>query len=406
MKRIISILLAAAMLLVLPGFAPERQELQVQDGVTASYTSKTEKNSDKAAQYIGVWYGLLDTILEVNANGTAFYQEPLNSDNKNVYEGVECMWKIKNNRIYFYDVNGYTLYAKSTENDYMTLRSTDPTWNTEAFKRLPDVDRAEDVRPLMALADEFNVDDIKVKDLEKRLYEAVAEYMDDVITVNHKSDVATHINPAHVTSYETTLMNEGFLTTSYEDETQCLAVACKVDMNVSGQGHQSTYILAVFENLERSRRGALLYDIVGTTDMYDNYNECVQNEMFSFLEEGDLQKVALPFGFDFYNEIIVVPTTVKTADSPYILPQSATQLLTNADVAGLSADMCRLARNEIFARHGRMFKDAYLQNYFNAQSWYHGTIPADSFNNNLLSQIEMKNAVFLENYEKALRGGK
>ena len=30
----------------------------------------------------------------------------------------------------------------------------------------------------------------------------------------------------------------------------------------------------------------------------------------------------------------------------------------------------------------------------------------DFFNNNLLSQVEMKNAVFLENYEKALRGGK
>ena len=114
MKRIISITMIVAMLLVLAGFTPVRQGLEVQDGVTASYTSKSDKNSDKAAQYIGVWYGLLDTILEVNANGTAFYQEPLNSDNKNVYEGVECMWKIKNNRIYFYDVNGYTLYAKTS----------------------------------------------------------------------------------------------------------------------------------------------------------------------------------------------------------------------------------------------------------------------------------------------------
>ena len=51
-----------------------------------------------------------------------------------------------------------------------------------------------------------------------------------------------------------------------------------------------------------------------------------------------------------------------------------------------------------------MFNDAYLQNYFNSQSWYHGTIPAASFNNNLLSQTEMQNAVFLEKYEKSLRG--
>ena len=64
MKRIISIILIAAMLLVLPGFSPEPEARQVQDGVTASYTSKTDKTSDKAAQYIGVWYGLLPGAAE------------------------------------------------------------------------------------------------------------------------------------------------------------------------------------------------------------------------------------------------------------------------------------------------------------------------------------------------------
>ena len=402
MKRIISVILAVVMLAVLPGFTPVREG--VSDGVTAGYTSKTTKTNEKASQYIGVWYGLLDTILEVNENGTAFYQEPLNSDNKNVYEGVDCTWKIKNNRIYFYDVNGYTLYAKDTENDFMTLRSTDPTWNTEAFKRLTDVHYAEDVRPLEALGDVFDIEDVKVKDYEKRLYEAIWEYMDDNITINHKNDIASHVNAANVTSYEPTVMNEGFLTTNYEDGSQCLAVACQIVMNVTGQGTIKAYILVVFEGLELSRRKTLIYDVAGTSDCYDNYNECVQNEMYSFLEEGEIQKVALPFGRDFYNEIIVVPTSVKPASSEYILPQSSTRLLTYADVSGLSADLCRLARNEIFARHGRMFNDAYLQNYFNSQSWYHGTIPAASFNNNLLSQTEMQNAVFLEKYEKSLRG--
>ena len=403
MKRIMAIVVVAAMLLVLPGFSSAAASPEQSSGVIASYTSRSQRNSDAAAEFLGVWYGLLDTLLEVNADGTAFYQEPLNSDNVNVYNGVTCRWELKNGRIYFYDVNGYTLYAKSPENDYMTLRSTDTSWNTEAFKRMPDVERAKDVRPLMAMADEFNVDDTKVRNLEKRLYEAIDEYMDGNITLNHKNDIASHINPENVTDYETTVMNEGFLTTNDEDGSQCLAVACQIVMNVAGQGQQKAFILAVLEDVKRNRRRFIQYQYMGTSDLYDNYNECVQNEMYSFLEEGSLQKIALPFGYDFYNEVITVPATVKV-ESGYILPESSTRLLTNADLAGFSADMCRLARNEIYARHGRMFKDAYLQNYFNAQSWYHGSIPADSFNNNLLSQTEIKNAVFIENYEKALRG--
>ena len=84
----------------------------------------------------------------------------------------------------------------------------------------------------------------------------------------------------------------------------------------------------------------------------------------------------------------------------YIIPDSSTRLLTEADLAGLTTEELRIARNEIYARHGRIFRDQQLQAYFESQSWYHGTIPADEFSGSLLSSIEMANAVFIREEEE------
>lgn len=96
--------------------------------------------------------------------------------------------------------------------------------------------------------------------------------------------------------------------------------------------------------------------------------------------------------------------TPKPADGGYILPDSATRRLTQADVAGLTWEQCCLARNEIYARHGRIFQTPQIAAYFAAQSWYHGTVPGASFDNNMLSPIEHANADFLANYETATWG--
>lgn len=51
----------------------------------------------------------------------------------------------------------------------------------------------------------------------------------------------------------------------------------------------------------------------------------------------------------------VAPQTVKeeeaAAKSAYILPNSDTKLLTKDDLKGLTSEECKIARNEIYARH-------------------------------------------------------
>ncbi len=57
-------------------------------------------------------------------------------------------------------------------------------------------------------------------------------------------------------------------------------------------------------------------------------------------------------------------------DSGFIIPDSDRRLLTVADLQGLSSDQLRIARNEIYARKGRFFKDQSLTAHFSQFSWY------------------------------------
>ncbi len=90
------------------------------------------------------------------------------------------------------------------------------------------------------------------------------------------------------------------------------------------------------------------------------------------------------------------------AQSEYILPDSDSRYLTEDDLRGLSSDECRLARNEIFARHGRRFDDPALQAYFDACSWYTGTVAPSAFDERVFNEYEAANVGFIRDYEAAM----
>lgn len=83
----------------------------------------------------------------------------------------------------------------------------------------------------------------------------------------------------------------------------------------------------------------------------------------------------------------------------YIFPNSSTTYLTRADLAGLSQEQLRLARNEIYARHGRKFKTKELQDYFNSKSWYTGTIESNAFKDDYLNAYEKENIKLIQSLE-------
>ncbi|MDR3759202.1 MULTISPECIES: YARHG domain-containing protein [Enterocloster] len=95
--------------------------------------------------------------------------------------------------------------------------------------------------------------------------------------------------------------------------------------------------------------------------------------------------------------------SASPAADEYILPDSSTRYLTGTDIAGLTSEELRLARNEIYARHGRKFKDEALQAYFNSKSWYAGTIEPERFSDDaLLSDVERKNLELIKAREAVL----
>lgn len=87
------------------------------------------------------------------------------------------------------------------------------------------------------------------------------------------------------------------------------------------------------------------------------------------------------------------------ATEKYILSDSDSRYLTDSDVRNLTAHELMLARNEIYARHGRKFKDSEIQAYFNSQSWYKGTVEPDDFSTDVFNKYEKENLEFIQEYE-------
>ncbi|HEX6730376.1 MAG TPA: YARHG domain-containing protein [Pyrinomonadaceae bacterium] len=66
---------------------------------------------------------------------------------------------------------------------------------------------------------------------------------------------------------------------------------------------------------------------------------------------------------------------------------------------GLSLHELRLLRNEIYARHGRMFRAPWLDQYFNSQPWY---LPDENFKDEELSGKDKQNVETIVRVEKRI----
>lgn len=118
------------------------------------------------------------------------------------------------------------------------------------------------------------------------------------------------------------------------------------------------------------------------------------------------------------NQTLVV-TAVPTMKTPYeqmpepsvnlndfeLLPNSNTQYLTEADLAALTWEELCFARNEIFARHGRIFTTYEIARYFEQKTWYQGIIAPEDFREDALNSIERANVQYIMDYEVEHYGG-
>ncbi len=78
-----------------------------------------------------------------------------------------------------------------------------------------------------------------------------------------------------------------------------------------------------------------------------------------------------------------------------IWPFTSERALTESDLYGLSAWDLKIMRNEIYARHGYIFKTTEMRNYFTRQSWY---VPM--YESVTLTPLENGNVAFILKHEK------
>lgn len=91
-----------------------------------------------------------------------------------------------------------------------------------------------------------------------------------------------------------------------------------------------------------------------------------------------------------------------TLKDDYILPDCATRYYTKDEIASLTLEEIYVARNEIYARHGREFKTEELAEYFSEKSWYNPVYTPEEFDamgDSVFNEYEIANRTLLLEYE-------
>ena len=98
-------------------------------------------------------------------------------------------------------------------------------------------------------------------------------------------------------------------------------------------------------------------------------------------------------------------TNYESSDDYYILPYSDESYISEEDLAALSQEEILLARNEIYARHGRKFNTPEIHDYFIEQPWYTEIYEPEEFDsmaNEVFNEYEKENINIIVNYEEKM----
>lgn len=97
----------------------------------------------------------------------------------------------------------------------------------------------------------------------------------------------------------------------------------------------------------------------------------------------------------------------NTEAEEFLLPDSAVRLYTEEELLELSTEELRLARNELYARHGRIFQTEDLNEYFSSKTWYEPRYTAEQMNamgDAFLNEFERANRDRIVQAESASKG--
>ncbi len=168
----------------------------------------------------------------------------------------------------------------------------------------------------------------------------------------------------------------------------------KVEVDVTSYNTPSDRF-TVDSNVSSGWFGTKTWYYYGYENLDELYKKVVTSNLDGYNHEDNVDEAVAPV-----EEVTEETNAESDEDADYILPNSDTELISEEDLEGFDEEKCKLARNEIYARHGRKFKDEALQEYFDSKDWYEGTIEPDDFQESILSETEIKNKDVIVEYEK------
>ena len=148
-------------------------------------------------------------------------------------------------------------------------------------------------------------------------------------------------------------------------------------------------------------------DLCGMTEFYPTYREKSKYGDRDYLEEmgedyeySPLLQSVVKEGNKVQESIEAEKYGITDTDSEdYIIPDSDRRFLTEDELSELDASTLRLARNEIYAKHGRKFQTEDLNQYFSQKSWYDGYLSAEEFDDSVLNEYEKENLTLIKQVE-------
>lgn len=148
-------------------------------------------------------------------------------------------------------------------------------------------------------------------------------------------------------------------------------------------GHSMTDYVDQLNTMGFSKTAAAVYD-------RDVFRICAADSGITFLSKILLHHSYLEedktWAYDPYAYMEFVEG--EEAEDAYVLPESNEKELSADELRDLGEDRLRIARNEIYARYGRIFQDEALAQYFQKKAWYCQSEPIEDA---VLSETELAN---------------
>ena len=104
---------------------------------------------------------------------------------------------------------------------------------------------------------------------------------------------------------------------------------------------------------------------------------------------------------------LAAPKKVSAEPKAYdlIIPEYDSEYLTDEELDQMPLQVLCYGKNEIYAQHGRKFLSKELNEYFQEQVWYYGTIEPSDFSESVFNEYETANIQALTKKEKERQEG-